>query len=86
MNIGLDWDNTFTRDPKLWQKFIDLFHEHKIWIVTSRGEDIPIESIPEGIQGIVYCNFICKKDATNRRGILIDIWIDDDPKWIIQDW
>lgn len=83
MNIALDWDNTYTRDTHDWQRFIELFEGlHNIWIVTSRGEDTPIEFIPDYIEGVVYCNYRAKKLVTEKRGIKIDIWIDDDPKWI----
>lgn len=86
MKIGLDWDGTFTLDPKSWQKFIDLMvlAGHEVYVTTSRGEDIPIEFIPNNLEQIVYCNFEAKKEATEKRGIKIDVWIDNDPKYITE--
>lgn len=84
MWIALDYDNTFTRAPDEFQKFIDIFGEHHyIWIVTSRGQDTPIEVVPKGISGIAYCNYRAKKDVVREMEIPIDIWIDDDPYYII---
>jgi len=86
MIIGLDWDNTFTKDVDLWQSFVLQANakEHQVYITTSRSDDIPIEFIPDGLKGIVYCNFIAKKQATEALGIKVDIWIDDDPQWITE--
>ena len=83
MNISLDWDNTFTADTKRWQKFIDLFSvDHEIYIVTSRSPDVPIEFIPDGLAGIIYCSYRAKRKVTEEQGIKIDVWIDDAPFYI----
>lgn len=84
MNIGLDWDHTFTRDTRSWEKFITMMTlaGHKIWIVTARGPDTPVEYVPENIEGVVYCEYVAKKVVTRNMGVSIDVWIDDDPQWI----
>ena len=84
MIIALDWDNTYTRDTKFWDKFLALNAEwgNTIYIVTSRGMDTPIEFIPTGVDGVIYCNYRAKKDVTRQSGIDIQIWIDDDPYYI----
>lgn len=84
MNIALDWDHTFTRDTRSWQKFIDMMTlaGHRVWIVTSRGLDTPIEFVPSNIEGVVYCEYVAKKVVTQKQGISIDVWCDDDPRWI----
>lgn len=84
MNIGLDWDNTFTADPVLYQIIVDAYVErgHTVYITTSRGEDTPIEFRPRGIKSIIYCNFRAKRDVTLQMGIKIHNWIDDDPYYI----
>jgi hypothetical protein len=45
MIIALDYDNTYTRDTVLWDKFIinAQEREHKVQIITSRGKDTPVE-------------------------------------------
>lgn len=84
MNIALDYDGTFTLDPKRWQQFIDLFvmAEHKVWIITSRSIDIPLEIVPKNIEYVVFCNFRAKKTVADERGISIDVWVDNDPYYI----
>jgi hypothetical protein len=87
VNIAIDWDNTFTRDPIGWQDFITHFVDrlgHSVWIVTSRSERTPIDRYVSGIEGVIYCDFAAKKDITDQRGIDIHVWIDDDPIWITQ--
>lgn len=80
MKIGLDWDGTFTADPKSWQKFIDIMTlaGHEVYITTSRGEDTPIEMTPNNLAGVIYCNFVAKKEVIPE----IDVWIDDNPYYI----
>lgn len=82
--FGLDYDNTFTADPKAMQEFIGLMlaHGHRVFITTSRSPDLELENTPLGIDGVIYCSFRAKKIVTQEQGIKIDIWIDDDPKWI----
>lgn len=84
MRIGLDYDETYTRDPELWNNFIDLCHlrGHEIMIVTFRGDDTPINHdlpIP-----VYYTAAHPKRDWMNSLGIVIDIWIDDFPDLITQ--
>lgn len=82
--FGLDYDNTFTADPKAMQAFIDLMvdHGHQVYITTLRSPDLKLERVPLSISGIIYCSFRAKKIVTREQGIKIDIWIDDDPKYI----
>jgi hypothetical protein len=86
VNIALDYDNTYTKDPYLWDQFILLFngHGHYIWIVTLRNEvQDAIELDPyirDCIVGIIYCDGMPKDPTCYKRGIYIDIWIDDEPQ------
>lgn len=86
MLIGLDWDNTFTANTKFWERFIQQVNDinGSVYITTARGPDTPIEYIPDGLAGIIYCDYKAKKEVTERQGIEIDIWIDDDPMWIVR--
>lgn len=84
MNIALDWDQTYTRDPAAWQAFIILFrsHGHRIWIVTARSERTPVGPIPSHVEGVIYCDMEAKKSVTDRHDIEIHVWIDDEPIFI----
>lgn len=91
MNIGLDFDGTFTAAPELWKAFISLAHEsgHKVYIVTCRTDseenkaDIADQSglrphriyMTSGSAKSWYCEQV--------RGVKMDLWIDDNPKTII---
>lgn len=86
MIIALDWDNTFTRDTDMWQDLILAaeYRGHTVYIVTSRDMDTPIEFIPEGIKNIIYCASRAKEEVVKEWGLKIDVWIDDDPLYIIK--
>ena len=82
MNVSLDYDDTYSLDPKVWDKIIDILHKAnlKVYCITKRYEhladdikealDIPIIFVPKGKS---------KGLEAYKRGIKIDIWIDDKP-------
>lgn len=85
MHIGLDYDDTITLDPELWDRVIALFIDagHQVTIVTIRSDrhgadDIKNYADAHGIPAVF--TFGCQKDTfTAALGITIDIWIDDTP-------
>lgn len=87
MNIMFDYDNTFTRDTRMWEEFISLATAggHRLYCVTSRSPDMELDYAERfalwGVR-IVYCSFRAKKTVCEEQGIFIDIWIDDDPLYI----
>lgn len=85
MKIALDYDGTYTEDPVLWNKFIDLLQlrDHEVMIVTFRGDDTPIDHevpIP-----VYYTAARPKREFMNDIGITIDVWIDDYPELIVHE-
>ena len=89
MNIALDFDDTYTRDPILWDKFIDdaLERGHDIRIVTFRRPEMTdpaINWIALKIP-VIFTSFQQKRQYTTSIGWLPDIWIDDTPEYIV-DW
>lgn len=90
MNIGLDYDDTFTRDKIGWIKFIDLMRQrnHKVYIVTWRNEAESVKLYQEFgdfVDGVYPTNRLAKEPYMKAQGILIDVWIDDNPRAVIQD-
>lgn len=87
MIIALDYDKTYTRDKEMWDKFIRmaLYHGHKIICLTMRR--YPEEQIKDMFEGIeiTYTNRKAKKRYADEHGILVDIWIDDNPAWLFED-
>lgn len=85
MNIGLDYDDTYTRDPIAWDSFIQLMKQrgHYVYIVTWRDADEAREVFEEmlgsDIDGIYATDRKAKAKFMFDRGICIDVWIDDNP-------
>jgi len=87
MNIMIDYDNTYTADVDMWRKVLPIFQlaGHRVYLVTSRGMDTPIDLVNDFINldiTVVYCEYRAKKDVCLEQGIDISIWIDDDPYYI----
>lgn len=108
MNIGLDFDGTFTEDPESWHVFIDLFKNkgHSIFLITMRhpeeanramkdlSKKIPVVFTGrKAKQAFVGDNFKAhfwkeetkKWETEDRNGMAINVWIDDNPLWVLTD-
>ena len=92
MNISLDFDDTYTLDPKFWDRFIEICHDrgHDVYCVTLRYEhesDAVYKTIGKLIDHnrIIFAGRKAKADACRKRGIDIDVWIDDMPWFIAMD-
>lgn len=86
MKIALDYDGTYTEDPELWDRFIEMAIErgHDVTVVTMRNEDIaPITHDVEA--DIIYTSLHGKQEYCERDGEHFDIWIDDNPQWVLTD-
>jgi hypothetical protein len=95
LNIALDFDGTFDRDPHLWGGLIEnaRYGGHQVFIVTCReGTPEDRETIAEllGRGGVdkatvLFTNRRSKVDyMKNVAKIRIDIWIDDDPETLVR--
>lgn len=87
MNIALDFDDTYTRDPTLWNKFIEDAKDrgHDIRIVTFRKkvmEDPALNYLALSIP-VIYTEYQQKRQFTNNMGWIVDVWIDDSPEFIV---
>ena len=87
MNISLDYDNTYTCDPKAWNDVIDVLQAagHSIYVVTmrSKAEGKPVtEALASRVEGIFFTDRKAKKTFMFDRGIRIDVWIDDMPFFV----
>ena len=86
MKIALDYDDTFTVDPKCWRKVIDLLQKygHEITIATSRFKTL--ENYREISKytdlPILFCDHNAKAESARQHGVNFDVWIDDNP-WAI---
>ncbi len=89
MLIAIDYDGTYTADPKLWRRFIiDATKAgHEVICATMRTE-VEVLSMCEDLKNlttIIYTNRKAKKIALLEQNIKPDIWIDDNPFWILND-
>lgn len=89
MNIGLDYDETYTRDPGAWDAMISLFRArgHCVYLVTWRYLDEcgPVVRDLDGkVDGIFPTGRKGKEKYMYGQGIRIDVWIDDNPSAILR--
>lgn len=93
MLIILDYDETYTEAPVLWDKFIILAHQHghKILCCTMRvsnqdfyNEDVITDMGRHGIEIIYAAEHLDKWEAVQQAGYMPEnaIWIDDRPMYI----
>lgn len=91
MKILLDHDGTYSLDPQSWDAFIFWFKfkGHEIYMVTSRCDNDPLPDYDylkvAGIP-IYYTNYMGKRQFMEDLGIKIDVYIDDNPKYIDEDY
>lgn len=91
MNIGLDFDDTYTADPVLWDAFISNAQArgHTVYCTTYRFEDEG-EEVKDSIgkflkpNELVFTGRKAKREFCERLEIYIDVWIDDCPEYILR--
>jgi hypothetical protein len=89
MKIALDYDQTYTLDPTLWDGFIDRAREngHDIRVVTARDERLDrtakIAALEAHVQ-VIYCRGVAKRWFCTHfvPDFVPDVWIDDKPQAI----
>lgn len=88
MNLSLDYDNTYTRDPVFWDTFIGMAkrHGHRVYCVTMRtpeeGEEVR-RYLGHQVEAIYFTSRENKHDFMFKQWISIDVWIDDMPYFIM---
>jgi len=90
MNIALDYDGTFTKDPYSWCNAMDVLKlaGHRVIGVTMRrpSESTSIlDSYFAACDTVIYTSRRGKRDFVKEAGIVIDVWIDDTPEWVLYD-
>jgi len=91
MKIALDYDDTYTKDPEYWDQLIFIAEEygHEIFVITNRqgisDEDDEVFNVPIDSSNVVFTGGKAKKEFAEDLGIKIDVWIDDEPEYILED-
>ena len=86
MNIGLDFDDTYTSDPEAWNEFIYNFTSrgHTIYCTTFRFPE-QSQQVYDSIGKVIgndncyFTAYTAKRQYMQSKGIMIDVWIDDQP-------
>jgi hypothetical protein len=83
MNLSIDYDKTYTLDPRFWDTIIAAAEVagHRVFCMTMRH---PNESI-EMPCPIYYTGRQAKVTYAKGHGIAVDVWIDDSPHWLLFD-
>lgn len=89
MNIAVDFDDTYTRDPKMWDTVIQtmLNAGHRVYCVTMRHktESEEVVNTIGRLCPVFYTGRVAKRGFMFARGVRIDVWIDDRPDFILMD-
>jgi hypothetical protein len=94
LKISLDYDETYTRDPPLWNLFVNqaVKNGHDIRFVTFRSGDPAFDN--SDIIGnskalnipIIFTSGKRKRVFCYEQGFMVDVWIDDMPEIIVEDY
>ena len=89
MILGLDYDGTYTVNPEFWLKFIQLAESfgNTVKCVTMRYREESSDMDPRLTKGVetIFTNRKAKQIYCIENKIKIDIWIDDNPTWLLKD-
>lgn len=91
LTIAIDYDDTFTADPSLWSKFINLAKaNHRVIMVTARrdteenNDQINADLDHWGCQIQVFFTSLSSKIKYMKdSGVEVNIWVDDDPRTLV---
>lgn len=79
--ISIDYDDTYTEDPELFEAFIQLAKSrgHVVVMCTGRnwGMKVPVSSCE-----VFYTGGLPKAEFMKSQGLEVDIWVDDWPEII----
>jgi hypothetical protein len=93
MNIGIDFDDTLSREPAMWKALYDSakLHGHQMWCVSCRRNTTENDGIinefldaHEMQMPVMLTSLQGKQRYMEGLGIHIDIWIDDMPRSIAE--
>jgi hypothetical protein len=89
LTIAIDYDDTFTADPRAWTVVIQVLVAagHRVVCVSSRRDTVEHQAtlrryLPTAVERIVLAYDMPKRKAARLFDIAVDIWIDDRPETI----
>lgn len=86
MIISIDYDNTYTTAPTLWDDFIrlSLAVGHTVICTTARPEvmgQVVLDSIGRLVP-VIFAGGEWKREVALKRGYKVDVWVDDMPEYV----
>lgn len=92
MKIALDYDATYTEDPLFWDEFITFTRQrgHEICLLTYRDDRYDWTELMTYLTEIMKLELVCTRGvakkwfAENFMDNPPTIWIDDNPKSILE--
>ena len=89
--FSFDFDNTISRDPEGFLAIMELLEKrgHTCYVVTARPSDLCPEDLnflkDKGYK-VFFTELKAKKKYMLNQGIEIDVWIDDSPGAVFNDY
>jgi hypothetical protein len=90
MTIALDFDDTYTADPDMWDEFIRSARScgHRVICVTCRHHTLEnIAEVDKAMHPLVLATYFTghspKRWYMERNNVKVDIWIDDMPEYVV---
>lgn len=89
--FAFDFDNTITRDPLGFLVIMRMLKSmgHVVYVVTGRLRT----TIPEDLNTLIdsgyrvfFTEHKAKRDYMNDLGFPVDVWVDDSPEAILEDY
>ncbi len=87
--IALDYDDTFTDNPHAWAAVVAQLTASGYTVigVTLRNRYMPVsDHYMKACEMVIYCAGHSKKEVLARLGYHDVIWIDDNPKYIVNSY
>lgn len=90
--FSFDFDNTISRDPQGFLAVMELLEKrgHTVYVVTARREEVHDEDFDEvrkkGYRVIKTRHISKQKWMEEVEGIHVDVWIDDCPDAVLNNW
>lgn len=92
MIVSIDFDETYTKSPWLFNEIIALLSDsdHQPMIVTYRHRDLDYDPQLWNLENlyfvpVYYTDGKAKKPFMENLGIKVDIWIEDNPRAVYED-
>jgi HK97 family phage portal protein len=92
LTISIDYDRTFSADPKLWGEFAQVAKSqgNSVVMVSRRPDDdanrnevdAAIGAFADAFSTVLLVGDKLKDEAAKEAGLNVDIWVDDSPQYV----